>query len=102
MKGLAIAVLVFGLLIVLTNTLFVVREDQQVIITQFGRPVGNAITEPGLKFKLPFIQKTAVFDRRFLEWQGAPKSCLRATKCSSLSMPTHGGAFPTRSCSSSA
>lgn len=63
-------VLAVVLLVVLFNSAFVVREDKQVIITQFGKPVGEPITEPGLKFKLPFIQKLQVFDKRFLEWQG--------------------------------
>ena len=66
-----VAVLVaLALLLVAANTLFVVREDRQAIITQFGKPVGDAIDTPGLKFKLPFIQKAQYFDRRFLEWQG--------------------------------
>ena len=65
-----LAPLVLLLLFVISSAAFVVREDQQMIITQFGKPVGDAITEPGLHFKVPFIQKLQVFDRRFLEWQG--------------------------------
>ncbi len=64
------AIVVLALLLVLSNALFVVREDRQAIITQFGAPIGDAITTPGLKIKLPFIQKAQYFDRRFLEWQG--------------------------------
>lgn len=52
--------------------IFVVDEKQQAVITQFGRPVGDAIQEPGLKFKIPFIQKVHMFDSRFLEWDGDP------------------------------
>ena len=63
--------LVLVLLLVVANGLFVVPEDRQAIITQFGAPVGDAIVTPGLKFKLPFIQKAHYFDRRFLEWQGS-------------------------------
>ncbi len=59
------------LLLVASNALFIVPEDRQAIITQFGAPVGDAIDTPGLKFKLPFIQKAHYFDRRFLEWQGS-------------------------------
>ena len=66
-----VALLVLVLLLVAANTLFVVREDRQAIITQFGAPKGDAIETPGLKFKLPFIQKAQYFDRRFLEWQGS-------------------------------
>ncbi len=65
------ALLVLVLLLVASSALFVVREDRQAIITQFGAPVGDAIETPGLKFKLPFIQKVHYFDRRFLEWQGS-------------------------------
>jgi membrane protease subunit HflC len=43
-----------------------------VIITQFGQPVGNPITEPGLHFKLPVVQSVNVLEKRFLEWDGAP------------------------------
>jgi membrane protease subunit HflC len=52
--------------------MFVVNETQQVVITQFGKPVGNAIIKPGLKFKTPFIQKANFFDKRYLEWDGDP------------------------------
>lgn len=67
---LSIAVLVV-LWIVLANTLYVVEEPQQVILTQFGKPVGAPVSTPGLKIKTPFIQKVHRFDRRFLEWDGA-------------------------------
>jgi len=49
---------------------YTVDETQQVIITRFGDPVGNAITDPGLYFKLPFIEVANFFDQRFLEWDG--------------------------------
>jgi membrane protease subunit HflC len=49
-----------------------VNEVEQVIITQFGEPVGDPITTPGLKFKVPFIQTVNRFDKRFLEWDGDP------------------------------
>lgn len=59
-------------LIVLLSSLYVVREPEQVIITQFGKPIGDPITKPGLKFKTPIIQKVHRFDKRFLEWDGDP------------------------------
>jgi membrane protease subunit HflC len=59
------------LVIVFANAAFVVNEWEQVIITQFGQPVRDPIVTPGLKFKIPFIQKLHRFDRRFLEWEGA-------------------------------
>ncbi len=60
------------LLLVLFNSIYVVQEPEQVIITQFGKPVGQPVVTPGLKFKLPFVQKVHRFDNRFLEWDGDP------------------------------
>ncbi|MEL6543734.1 MAG: protease modulator HflC [Myxococcota bacterium] len=56
--------------IVLFSSTYVVDEREQVIITQFGKPVGEPITEPGLQFKLPFIQKVLRFSKQWLEWDG--------------------------------
>ena len=60
------------LLVVLGQTAYTVSEIEQVIITQFGEPVGDPVVTPGLHFKVPFIQRTNVFDKRFLEWDGSP------------------------------
>ena len=51
---------------------FVVDETEQAIITQFGKPVGEPIVTPGVHFKIPFVQTVHFFDKRFLEWEGAP------------------------------
>ncbi|MBP7517044.1 MAG: protease modulator HflC [Desulfobulbus sp.] len=51
---------------------YVLREGQQAVITQFGRPVGQPIMAAGLKFKLPVIQKVQYFDKRILIWDGDP------------------------------
>jgi membrane protease subunit HflC len=59
-----------AVLIIAMNTLFVVDETEQVIITQFGEPVGEAIRTAGLKAKIPFIQNLHFFDKRILEWDG--------------------------------
>jgi membrane protease subunit HflC len=68
-----IFVLIAILLIVLIGqSVYVVDETQQVVITQFGKPVGEAVITPGLKFKTPFIHKANYFDKRFLEWDGDP------------------------------
>lgn len=61
----------FALLCLLTST-FTVKEYEQVVVTQFGRPIGNAVTTPGINFKLPFIQTANVFEKRFMEWVGDP------------------------------
>ena len=69
-KAIIAGLIVFGLLIVSSSMFYIVDETQQVIITQFGDPVGDAITDPGLHWKVPFIQTANYFDRRFLEWDG--------------------------------
>jgi len=56
---------------VVLNSFFIVNEKEQAIITQFGKPVGDARVESGLYFKLPLIQTIIKFDRRILEWDGA-------------------------------
>lgn len=57
-------------LLVLIDGVYVVSETNQVIITQFGEPIGGAVTSPGLHTKVPFIQKTHYFEKRWLEWDG--------------------------------
>ena len=57
--------------IILLNSIFILNEGEQAIVTQFGKPVGNSIISAGLKFKVPFIQKVIKFDKRILEWDGA-------------------------------
>ncbi len=70
MKRIMIAGLVLLAWIVLNSSFYIVSEPEQVIITQFGKPVGAPVSTPGLAFKLPFIQKIHRFDKRFLEWDG--------------------------------
>jgi membrane protease subunit HflC len=60
------------LLATLSSALFVVNETEQVVLTQFGKPVGRPITTPGLKIKMPFVQTIHSFEKRFLEWDGDP------------------------------
>jgi len=73
MRGLAlVAVVVFGLFILLGSAAFVVSETEQVVITQFGKPVGDAIKDAGLHFKVPFIQEANFFPKNLLEWDGEP------------------------------
>ncbi|PID79164.1 HflC protein [bacterium DOLZORAL124_64_63] len=71
MKRIGIPLALVALLVIL-NGMYVVKETDQVIITQFGDPVGDPVTAPGLNFKIPFIQKVHRFDKRFLEWDGDP------------------------------
>lgn len=69
-KGIIAAVV--GLVVFLTviDGFYIVHETEQVIITQFGDPVGEAVVAPGLKFKIPFVQKANFFEKRYLEWDG--------------------------------
>jgi membrane protease subunit HflC len=54
------------------SSIYTVSEVEQVIITQFGKPVGEPVTEAGLKVKVPFIQEVNPIDKRVLEWDGPP------------------------------
>jgi membrane protease subunit HflC len=72
LSAVMIAVIVLIVVAGVGGAFFIVNEPQQVIITQFGKPVGDPITTPGLKVKIPFIQKANYFDKRFLEWDGEP------------------------------
>jgi membrane protease subunit HflC len=58
--------------LVLAASLYTVNEIEQVIITQFGKPVGEPVTTAGLKMKVPFIQEVNSIDKRILEWDGSP------------------------------
>jgi len=73
-SGLLVVLLagIFVLVLVLSLSVYTVDQTEQVIITQFGQPVGEPITEPGLHFKVPFVQTVNTLDKRFLEWDGAP------------------------------
>ena len=71
--GMLIGVIVIFVGMFFTGIVFTVNEIEQVVITQFGMPVGNPITDAGLHFKLPYpIQKVQYFDKRLLEWDGDP------------------------------
>jgi modulator of FtsH protease HflC len=70
-RALALAVGLVALLL-LGSAVYIVSEPEQVVITQFGEPIGDPITDPGLHFKLPILQEVHRFDKRFLEWDGDP------------------------------
>ncbi|MBU1087022.1 MAG: protease modulator HflC [Candidatus Omnitrophica bacterium] len=61
-------IILFGI----SGAFYTVNETQQVVVTQFGQPIGQPITKSGLKFKLPFIQQVNYFEKRILEWDGEP------------------------------
>ncbi len=60
------------ILVLIFQTVYAVKETEQVVITQFGKPVCKAKTKPGLKIKVPFIQKANYFEKRYMEWDGDP------------------------------
>ncbi len=60
------------LLLLLLSSFYTVNETEQVILTQFGKPVGGVVTTAGLHLKLPFVQTVHSFDKRWLEYDGDP------------------------------
>lgn len=64
------AVLVAVLLFVTWSSAFIIDEAEQGIIVQFGEPIGDVISEPGLHWRTPFIQEVRRFDKRLLAWDG--------------------------------
>jgi membrane protease subunit HflC len=68
-KILAIAAGILAALLLFLSA-YTVNQTEQAIITQFGRPVGEPVTEPGLHFKLPLIQEVHRIDKRYLAWDG--------------------------------
>ncbi len=71
-KYTAIIIVSVVALIAAFQSVFILDETQQAIVTQFGRPVGGPRIEPGVNFKTPFIHKVQYFDKRFLKWDGDP------------------------------
>lgn len=65
-----VTIIIVVVLLALIDGVYIVSETNQVIITQFGQPIGAAITSPGMHFKVPFIQKANYFEKRWLEWDG--------------------------------
>ncbi|MGK2944613.1 MAG: protease modulator HflC, partial [Desulfuromonadales bacterium] len=71
MKAPVILILIVAVIFIGMDGLYVVNEAEQAILTQFGKPVGG-VAQPGLHFKIPFVQKVTRFERRILKWDGAP------------------------------
>ena len=71
-KGPFIIVILLVVAVLVYQSAYIVNETEQVVVTQFGRIVGNPVTSPGLKFKLPFIQKANFFPKNLLDWDGDP------------------------------
>jgi len=69
-KGSLVVIIGLVLAVVLFSSVYTVGETEQVIITQFGRPIGNVVDVPGLHAKVPIIQVVHRFDKRWLEFDG--------------------------------
>lgn len=67
-SGIALVFIVVSI----NSALYTVNEVEQVIITQFGKPVGEPVIDAGIKLKLPFIQQVNSIEKRVLEWEGTP------------------------------
>ncbi|WP_397383290.1 protease modulator HflC [Prosthecobacter sp.] len=70
MKASLVLIVVLALGIVASSGLYTVHETEQVVITQFGKPVGESILKAGLHWKTPFVQTVNRLDKRVLEWDG--------------------------------
>ncbi len=71
-RNILYAVLAALLIIATIQSTFIVDESEQVVVTQFGRPIGEAIVTPGMYFKIPMIQQANFFEKRYMEWDGDP------------------------------
>ena len=58
--------------VVIASSAYTLDESEQAIVVQLGAPVGQPVTEPGLHFKLPFVQEVRRFDKRLISWDGDP------------------------------
>ena len=66
-------ILLLAVIILCFSSLYIIYEREQAIVTQFGKPIGEAITDAGIHFKTPLIQRVIKFDKRILEWDGSAK-----------------------------
>ena len=70
--GSVIGVVALAALVVALGSFYTVDTAEQAVVLQFGRPVGEPVTEPGMHFKTPFVQEVRYFDKRIQPWDGAP------------------------------
>tara|TARA_Y100001970_G_scaffold292044_1_gene431667 strand:+ start:415 stop:1338 length:924 start_codon:yes stop_codon:yes gene_type:complete len=73
MKQTISLIITLFIIIVGFGSIYIINETEQAIVTQFGKPVGGAITDSGIHFKIPIIQTVIKFEKRILEWDGSPK-----------------------------
>lgn len=71
-KKIILIVLAVIALLSIKGFFYTLSEGRQAIITQFGKPIGDPVTEAGLHFKLPFFHEVRYVDKRILSWDGYP------------------------------
>ena len=71
MKQTIFLIIVVGVVILGFGSIYIINEAEQAVVTQFGKPVGGAVTDAGIHFKTPIIQTVIKFDKRILEWDGS-------------------------------
>ena len=71
MKQTIILIILLAVLVIGYGSIYIINEAEQAVVTQFGKPVGGAITDAGIHFKTPIIQTVIKFDKRILEWDGS-------------------------------
>lgn len=70
MKNILASAFIIFALILFSGSFFIVKETEQVVVTRFGKPVGQAIQTAGIHYKMPLVDQVNVFDKRILEWDG--------------------------------
>ena len=71
MKQTIFLIIVVGVVILGFGSIYTINEAEQAVVTQFGKPVGGAVMDAGVHFKIPIIQTVIKFDKRILEWDGS-------------------------------
>ncbi len=72
MKGIGLVVGAVVAVVLLFSSVYTLSETEQAILTQFGKPVGGVVKDPGLHLKMPLVQEVHRFDKRWLEYDGNP------------------------------
>ncbi len=75
--GIAIAAVLIVIGIVLDSSLFIVDQTESALVLQFGKPV-RPVAQPGLEFKIPFVQNVVYFDKRLLDVEPPPEEVIAA------------------------
>lgn len=82
MKKAALPAIMIGLLVIgflAQDAMFIVYQTQQAVVVEFGKLV-RSIKEPGLHFKMPFIQRVVLYDNRLLDHDVQPTEIVTKDK----------------------